>query len=103
MNKEYIPVLVESSGKKEVWRIDITKLSITQLITLREEILSNSPYDKAIQALDSVIKRDIEVTIPFHNINNGSYIRTYKKNKKEQKQKIKIKSIRRNYNDKHKK
>ena len=61
----------------------------------------NTSYNKTIQALDSIIKRDIETIIPTHNIGNGSYMREYKKNKKEEKQKRKVKNIRRKY-DKHK-
>lgn len=100
MKKEYIPILVEVSGKKELWRIDVTNLSVTQLIELRNTIISYTPYDKTIQALDGIIKRDIEVTIP-NNIKNGGYIREYKKTRKEEKQKRKIKNLRRKY-DKYK-
>lgn len=100
MKSEYIPVLVDVDGKEEIWRMDITNLSITDLIKLKEELL-NSTYTKTIRALDSIIKSDVESIIPTHNISNGSYMREYKKTKKEEKQKIRTKSWRRKY-DKHK-
>ena len=95
MKKEYIPVLVEVSGKKELWRMDVTKLSITQLIELRETLITNEPYIHTIRALDGLIKRDIETIVPSHNINNCSYMRVYKKNKKEEKQLKRTKKRRR--------
>ena len=93
MKKDYVPVLVQRENKKEVWRMDVTNLSVTELIKLKEELI-NVPYDKTIQSLDAIIKQDIEAISPSHCINNGSYVRTYKKNKKELKMKKKIKSRR---------
>ena len=94
MNKDYIPVLVEKGDKKEIWIMDVTTLSVAELIELRKKLM-DTPYNKKIQSLDSIIKRNIETIIPSHNINGGSYIRTYKKNKKEEKFKKKIKIRRR--------
>ena len=86
MNKEYIPVMVTRNGKREIWTMDITNLGVTELIQLKERLI-NTPYPQTIQLLDSIIKRDIETIVPTHNIKNSSYVRTYKKNKKEEKMK----------------
>lgn len=94
MNNNYVPVLVQIETKKEIWRMDVTNLSITELIKLKEE-LTKVPYDKTIQTLDAIIRQDIEIMTPSNCINNGSYIRTYKKNKKELKMKKRAKSRRR--------
>ena len=101
MIHEYIPILVEASGKKEIWKIDVTKLSVAHLIELKKEILSNGLYSKTIQILDGMIKRNIETSIPTHNIDSYNYVRTYKKNKKEEKQLKRVKS-RRKRHDKYK-
>ena len=45
MMKDYVPVLVQRENKKEVWRMDVTNLSVTELIKLKEELI-NVPYDK---------------------------------------------------------
>lgn len=94
MKRDYIPILVQVEEKKELWRLDVTNLSITELIKLKEE-LTKTPYSKTIRTLDALIMQDIEKITPSNCINNGSYMRTYKKNKKEAKQRKKIKNRRR--------
>lgn len=84
MNSDYLPILVERDGKKELWRMDISRLSVTELIKLKEDLLK-MPYDKTIRAIDAIIKREIEVITPSNCLSNDSYMRSYKKNKKNAK------------------
>ena len=100
MKKEYIPILVEVGEKQELWRIDVTNLSVTELIELRNSLV-NTSYNKTIQLLNKLIKQNIEIIVPLHNINSGSYVRASKKNRKEENRMRKIKNIRRKY-EKHK-
>jgi len=100
MKKEYIPVLVQRGDKQEIWKMDITYLSVTDLIQLKQT-LSDTPFNRTIQSLDSIIKRDIETIVPSHNVNSGSYVRIHKKKKKEEKLRRKIKNRKIDY-DKYK-
>ena len=95
MKREYIPILVEVDGKKELWRMDVTKLNISDLVQLKKIFMCKTQYNKTIQALDSIIHRDIETIIPSNHMNSGSYMRTFKKNKKEEKQRKRTKKRRR--------
>lgn len=83
MKDNYVPVLVERENRKELWRIDVSALSITELIKLKEELLSE-PYKTTIQTIDAMIRQDAESLISS-NTSKNSYIRTHKKNKKEAK------------------
>lgn len=80
----YIPILVKRNRKKELWRMDISSLSVTELIKLKEQLMK-VPYDKTIQALDAVIKREILSITPSNCLSNVSYMRSYKKIKKNAK------------------
>lgn len=97
----FVPVLVETKEKKEVWNIDVSNLSITELVKLRDELI-NEQYKKTIPTLDSIIRENIESTAPFNKIYGNSYVRTYKKNKKEEKNKKRTRNRRKKY-DKYKK
>lgn len=79
---DYIPILVKRDRKQELWRMDISNLSLTELIKLKEDLLK-MPYDKGIRILDAVIRREIGTITPSSDFNSVSYIRKYKKNKKE--------------------
>jgi len=93
MKENYVPVLVQRDSKKELWRIDVSMLSITELTELKEELL-NEPYKKTIQTIDAMIREDADSLISG-NYSKNSYIRTHKKNKKEAKMRKRTKSRRR--------
>ena len=84
MKDNFVPVLVEKDNKKELWRIDVSALSITELIKLKEELLLREPYKTTIQTIDAMIREDAETLICSNNSKN-SYVRTHKKNKKKAK------------------
>ena len=94
MKDNFVPVLVEKDNKKELWRIDVSALSITELIKLKEELLLREPYKTTIQTIDAMIREDAETLICSNNSKN-SYVRTHKKNKKEARLKKRTKSRRR--------
>ena len=100
MKNNYIPIWIERDRKTEVWYLDVTNLSVTELMRLKEEFKKSSS-DKSIQVLDAIIKNNLGSILPTNSINQNSYMRKYKKNKKEEKQKTKQKSRRRKY-DKYK-
>ena len=80
----YIPILVQREGKKELWRIDISRLSVTELIKLKGELMT-VPYDRTIQILDAIIKSEVQLLHSSSSVDNCSYMRSYKKNKKKAK------------------
>ena len=84
MNSNYIPVLVEVDGKKEIWRMDISRLCVTELIKLKEELIK-VPYDSTIQVLNAIIKNEISTLPSSSSIDKCSYMRSYKKSRKEAK------------------
>lgn len=93
--KNYIPILVQRDGKQELWRMDISRLSVTELIKLKEDLMK-VPYDRTIQMLNAIIKNEIPTLISTSSLDNCSYTRSYKRNKKEAKiqKEIKMKKSR---------
>lgn len=88
MQDNYIPILVQVDGKKELWRFDLTDLSIAQLSEIKEAIQSKEPYTRSIVALDRLIRKKVEeMTMPYNKVYGKSYIKTYKENKKQEKNK----------------
>ena len=80
----YIPILVQRADKKELWRMDISKLSVTELIKLKEDLI-NIPYDNTIQILNAIIKDEITTLHSSSSIDRCSYMRRYKKSRKQAK------------------
>ena len=90
MQRMYVPILVQVKDKKEVWQLDVTSLGLAELIELRER-LKFIPYDKTIRVMDTFIRASADEIASFKK-GNKSYIREYKKNRKEERQKIRTKS-----------
>lgn len=93
MKKMYVPILVQTKNKKEVWQIDVTNLGVAELTELREK-LKEIPYDRTIRVIDSYIRHNVDEIASFKKTSR-SYVREYKKNRKETKQRIRTKSRRR--------
>ena len=93
MKKMYVPILVQTKNKKEVWQIDVTNLGVAELTELREK-LKEIPYDRTIRVIDSYIRNNVDEIASFKKTSR-SYVREYKKNRKETKQRIRTKSRRR--------
>ena len=85
MQRVFIPILVERENKKELQRIDVTDLSITELSKLKETILKEGQYTDSVIILDRLIREKAEEITISSNISKKSYIRTYKENKKQEK------------------
>ncbi len=86
MQNNYVPILVQKDGKKELWRFDFSDLSITELSEIKEAILKKEPYTGTIVMLDRLIRQKTEeITTPYNKIYGKSYIKTYKENKKQAK------------------
>ena len=80
----YIPILVERDGKKELWSMDISRLSVTELIRLKEELME-IPYDNTIQILNAIIRNEITTLPSSSSIDRCSYMRSYKKSRRKAK------------------
>ena len=88
MKNNYVPILVERNGRKELWRFDLTDLSVAELSQIKEAILKKEPYTSSIIALDKLIREKVEeMTMPYNKVYGKSYIKTYKENKKQEKNK----------------
>ena len=88
MKNNYVPILVERNGRKELWRFDLTDLSVAELSQIKEAILKKVPYTSSIIALDKLIREKVEeMTMPYNKVYGKSYIKTYKENKKQEKNK----------------
>ena len=64
--------------------MDISRLSVTELIKLRDELMK-VPYDSTIQILNAIIRNEITTLRSSSSIDKSSYMRNYKKNKKNAK------------------
>lgn len=104
-NKGFVPVTVERKRNTEKWHIDVSSLSLSELLNLREELKID---EHSIRVLDGIIndKNNIYVNNTHYYDREGKgYLREYKKYKKETKAKIKKKSKEKRgliTNDKHK-
>ena len=92
MQNVFVSIIVNENNRREIKTINVSSLSITELIKLREEQLNES-YNKiderTISVLDALIREEAEQLMS--SCNNTSYVRQYKKNKKEEKRKKKQK------------
>lgn len=92
MQNVFVSIIVNENNIREIKTINVSGLSITELIKLREEQLNES-YNKiderTISVLDALIREEAEQLMS--SCNNTSYVRQYKKNKKEEKRKKKQK------------
>lgn len=88
----FVPVMVEKRKNKEKWHIDVSKLSLSELLNLREELKID---EHSIRVIDGIIndKNNIYVNnTHYYDRKGNGYLREYKKYKKETKTKIKKKS-----------
>ena len=92
MQNVFVSIIVNENNRREIKTINVSDLSITELVKLREEQLNES-YNKivgrTISVLDAIIREEAEQLMLSYN--NTSYVRQYKKNKKEEKRKKKQK------------
>ena len=92
MQNVFVSIIVNENNRREIKTINVSDLSITELVKLREEQLNesyNKIDEKTISVLDALIREEAEqLMLPY---NNTSYVSQYKKNKKEEKRKKKQK------------
>lgn len=89
--QKYLPIIVKTN-KKETWYLDISRLSLSELLKLRKEIYME---ENTITVLDSIIQEDKNVyvnNIHYQTEEGNGYIREYKKEKKNNKTKLKRKT-----------
>lgn len=79
----YVPVLVEQDGENKLWYMNITNMSYSELIAIRNELIGC--HDVSIRYLDSIFAQSIR--------HNNTYYRECKKICKREKEKIKRKQI----------
>lgn len=91
MLEGYIPITVKGQGKKR-WYLDVSKLSLSELLSLRNELLATD--DNTIKSLDGLIhnKYNIIVNNSHYYDKTLGHIRKDKQENKNTKQKIKRKS-----------
>ena len=87
MQDNYIKILIPNGSEVELHTIDITNFSITELSQLKEIILKEAIYTDSVVLLDRLIREKAEEMTISSNIPNKSYIKIYKENKKQQKNK----------------
>lgn len=79
--KTFLPVEVVKNNQKEMWYLDITKLGISDLISLRQELIGTNEY--SIIKLDGILYDEIGFCYNTRKSRN-------RENKKER-EKIRIK------------
>lgn len=84
MEKLYIPVITNS---KERWHIDISNLSLSQLIQLREEL---KIYSDSVSVIDGILKTDYLLNAGYEHPNYHTK-RDCKKIRKKEKMRLKKK------------
>ena len=84
----YIPVMVEGR-KEEKWYLDVSNLSLGELLELRKELLGTS--ENTIRVLDGLLKNEHNICVnnAHYYDNTIGYNRTLKHTKKKAKMKLK--------------
>lgn len=82
MKEDFIPVMVQMEDKKEKWFIDISRLSLSQLISLRNSMVGLD--EMSVRCIDGIVYKN---TSP-----ENTYNRTIKKENKEMRRRIKRKN-----------
>lgn len=85
--KDFVPVEVTYKKNKENWYLDVSKLSLGDLLNLRKELLGTN--EDSIRVIDGIIYDDkITTKLEYVNVKSQRHI---KKERKEQKQKMRTK------------
>ena len=85
--KDFIPVEVTSNNNNEKWYLDVSKLSLGELLNLRKELVGTS--EDSIRVIDGIIYDD-KITTKVEHVNVKSQ-RNIKEERKKQKQKMRTK------------
>ena len=83
MNGHFVPIKVWKEQDYDLWQVDISDLSLSELIELRNDLLGC--HDISVRVLDGILYQECK--------NNGTYIQRCKKEIKEEKRKIRRKQI----------
>ena len=89
--KDFVPVEVISKKNKEIWYLDVSKLSLSDLLSLRKELVGTK--EDGIRVIDGIIYGE-KITSKIEE-DNKKRQRQVKKERKEQKSKIKNKTKKR--------
>jgi len=79
MEKFFIPIKVDNGESHGIWQIDVTGLSISQLIKLKEE-LKKSDYAPSIVSLDNLIYNNMDLLNGGHKLRKGAYSKEQNRN-----------------------
>ena len=79
MERIFIQIVVNNGKKHGIWQLDVTDLSLSELIRLKEEI-KKSDYTPSITSLDSLIYNSMEKINGGRNIYGNGYVKERKRN-----------------------
>ena len=97
MKEHFVPIKVWKEQDYDLWQVDISDLSLSELIELRNDL--SGCHDVSVRVLDGILYQEYK--------NNGTYIQRCKKERKEEKMRIRRKQVKnnkknwRNKNDKY--
>lgn len=81
MSNEYIPFEVKYGDKREIWKMDVTNLSVLELIKLKEEF-KNTKFSPTILILDNLIYNNMNEFNCSTNMYGNGYQKEQKRNRK---------------------
>jgi len=85
MKNIYVPVDVVSKRKNKTWYVDVSNLSLGELIELKKELLGTSSY--GIRYIDKLIYEELHKYTAYDDSDN-TYCKEVKRDKKVQKRKL---------------
>ena len=97
MKEDFVPRKVWKGQDYDLWQVDISNLSLSELIELRNDL--SGCHDISVRVLDGILYQEYK--------NDGTYVQRCKKEIKEEKMRIRRKQIKnnkkkwRNKNDKY--
>ena len=97
MKEDFVPIKVWKGQDYDLWQVDISNLSLSELIELRNDL--SGCHDISVRVLDGILYQEYK--------NDGTYVQRCKKEIKEEKMRIRRKQIKnnkkkwRNKNDKY--
>lgn len=81
MNKIFIPIKVDNGKKPGIWQIDVTELSLLQLIKLREE-LKKTNFTLTHTTIDKIIYNSMNEFRGTRKMYGNGFIKEEKRNKR---------------------
>ena len=83
MKEDFVPIKVWKEQDYDLWQVDISNLSLSELIELRNDL--SGCHDISVRVLDGILYQEYK--------NNDTYVQRCKKERKEEKMRIRRKQI----------